>query len=98
MYVDINLIVPVGLNSRTANAGLEICYEIVVAKGFYANAYYAGDHPLDVALKKFLNHIEAAILPSLVTVCFSLASGTGSGSVVDLARQPSNVKLGAEFR
>ena len=33
-------------------------------------------------------------LPSLVTVCFSLAGGTGSGMVVDLARHLSNVKLG----
>jgi hypothetical protein len=30
----------------------------VVAKGIYANAYYAGDRPLDVALKKFVSHIE----------------------------------------
>ena len=66
----------------------------VVAKGIYANAYYAGDRPLDVALKKFVSHIEAATLPSLVTVCFSMAGGTGSGMVVDLARHLSNVKLG----
>jgi hypothetical protein len=66
----------------------------VIAKGIYANAYYAGDRPLDAALRKFVDHIEAATLPSIVTVCFSLAGGTGSGMVVDLARHLSNVKLG----
>ena len=40
----------------------------VVAKGIYANAYYAGDRPLDGALKRFVAHIEEATLPSLVTV------------------------------
>ena len=66
----------------------------VIAKGIYANAYYSGDRPLDVALRKFVDHIETATLPSMVTVCFSLAGGTGSGMVVDLARHLSNVKLG----
>ncbi len=65
-----------------------------VAKGIYANAYYAGDRPLDVALRKFVEMIDTAGLPSMVTVCFSLAGGTGSGMVVDLARHLSNVKLG----
>jgi hypothetical protein len=65
-----------------------------VAKGIYANAYYAGERPLDAALRKFVDQIEAATLPSMVTVCFSLAGGTGSGMVVDLARHLSNVKLG----
>ena len=65
-----------------------------VAKGIYANAYYAGTRPMDAALRKFVDHIEKAGLPSLITVCFSLAGGTGSGMVVDLARHLSNVKLG----
>jgi hypothetical protein len=65
-----------------------------VAKGIYANAYYAGERPLDTALRAFVDQIEAATLPSMVTVCFSLAGGTGSGMVVDLARHLSNVKLG----
>src|ERR1700712_1539892 len=65
-----------------------------VAKGIYANAYYAGERPMDVALRKFVDQIEKAGLPSMVTVCFSLAGGTGSGMVVDLARHLSNVKLG----
>lgn len=65
-----------------------------VAKGIYANAYYSGERPMDKALKAFVKHIDDAGLPSLVTVCFSLAGGTGSGIVVDLARHLSNVKLG----
>lgn len=65
-----------------------------VAKGIYANAYYHKDRPLDVALRKFVDHLEGAGLPSIVTVSFSMAGGTGSGMVVDLARHLSNVKLG----
>ncbi len=66
----------------------------IVAKGIYANAYYAGERPLDVALRNFVRQIDEATLPSMVTVCFSMAGGTGSGMVVDLARHLSNVKLG----
>lgn len=65
-----------------------------VAKGIYANAYYADERPMDVALRNFVGQIEKAGLPSMITVCFSLAGGTGSGIVVDLARHLSNVKLG----
>lgn len=65
-----------------------------VAKGIYANAYYAGDRPMDKALKAFVEHVDSAGLPSLVTVCFSMAGGTGSGIVMDLARHLSNVKFG----
>jgi hypothetical protein len=65
-----------------------------VAKGIYANAYYAGSRPMEAALRKFVEQIEAATLPSMVLVCFSLAGGVGSGMVVDLARHLSNVKLG----
>jgi len=65
-----------------------------VAKGIYANAYYAGERPMDIALRKFVDHIEAAGLPSMVLVCFGMAGGVGSGMVVDLARHLSNVKLG----
>ena len=65
-----------------------------VAKGIYANAYYAGERPMDVALRKFVDQVEKATLPSIVMVCFGMAGGTGSGIVVDLARHLSNVKLG----
>ena len=65
-----------------------------VAKGIYANAYYAGDRPMDTALRNFVDQIEKATLPSIVLVAFGMAGGTGSGIVVDLARHLSNVKLG----
>jgi hypothetical protein len=65
-----------------------------VAKGIYANAYYAGERPLDAALRKFTAQIDRAGLPSMVTICFSLAGGTGSAMVMDLARHLSNIKLG----
>ena len=65
-----------------------------VSKAIYANAYYAGERPMDKALRAFVNHVEKAALPSLVTVCFSLAGGTGSGMVMDMARHLSNVKFG----
>lgn len=66
----------------------------LVAKGIYANAYYAGERPLDVALRSFVETVEQATLPSMVLVPFSMAGGTGSGMVVDLARHLSNVKFG----
>src|SRR5262249_17431600 len=65
-----------------------------VAKAIYGNAYYDGDRPLDKALSKFASSVEACGLPSIVLCCFSLAGGTGSGIVVDLARHLSSVKLG----
>jgi hypothetical protein len=65
-----------------------------VAKGIYANAYYAGDRPMDQALRNFVDQVEKATLPSMVMVCFGMAGGVGSGMVVDLARHLSNVKLG----
>ena len=65
-----------------------------VSKAIYANAYYAGERPMDKALRAFVDHVEKAALPSLVTVCFSLAGGTGSGMVMDMARHLSNVKFG----
>lgn len=66
----------------------------LVAKGIYANAYYAGNRPMEKALASFAETIEKATLPSMVLVPFSLAGGTGSGIVVDLARHLSNVKFG----
>lgn len=66
----------------------------LVAKGIYANAYYAGDRPMDKALRSFVDTVEKATLPSMVMVAFSIAGGTGSGMVVDLARHLSNVKFG----
>lgn len=66
----------------------------LVAKGIYANAYYAGERPMDRALRSFAETVDNAGLPSIVLVAFNMAGGTGSGMVVDLARHLSNVKLG----
>lgn len=66
----------------------------LIAKGIYANAYYAGDRPMDAALRSFVDTVEEATLPSMILVPFSIAGGTGSGMVVDLARHLSTVKLG----
>ena len=65
-----------------------------VAKAIYAKAYYDDDRVMEKALTAFADHIEGAEIPSLVLVCCSLAGGTGSGMVVDLARHLSSVKLG----
>jgi len=65
-----------------------------VAKGIYANAYYADERPLEKALRKFADQVDRSGLPSMITLCFRVAGGTGSGMVVDLARHLSNVKLG----
>lgn len=65
-----------------------------VAKAIYAKAYYDQPRILSDALDRFVAHIEEAQIPSMVLVPFSLAGGTGTGIVVDLARHLSNVKLG----
>ena len=66
-----------------------------VAKAIYTGAYYAGERPMNGALDAFVAQVKKATLPSIVTVCFSLAGGTGSGIVVDLARHLS-AKLGTD--
>ena len=65
-----------------------------VAKAIYGKAYYDGDKPMDKALSAFADSLEKCGLPSMVLCCFSLAGGTGSGIVVDLARHLATVKLG----
>jgi hypothetical protein len=65
-----------------------------VAKMLYADAYYAGERPLEMALSSFAKHVTESKLSCLVTVCFSLAGGLGGGIAVDLARHLSNVHLG----
>ena len=66
-----------------------------VAKAIYAKAYYDDDRVMEQALSDFAAHVEEAEIPSLVLVCCSLAGGTGSGMVVDLARHLSSVEAGA---
>jgi len=65
-----------------------------VAKAIYGRAYYDGDRPANAALDRFVESINQTKLPSIVMVFFAMGGGTGSGIVVDLARQLTNVKLG----
>jgi hypothetical protein len=65
-----------------------------ISKAIYGHYYYGEDRPLEKELDAFVASINATRLPSLVLVFFSMAGGTGSGMVVDLARHLSNVKLG----
>ncbi len=65
-----------------------------IAKAIYGHYYYGEDKSLEKELDDFVASINRTKLPSLVLVFFSMAGGTGSGMVVDLARHLSNVKLG----
>ena len=65
-----------------------------VAKAIYGHYYYGGERTLEKELDEFVASINATRLPSIVLVFFSMAGGTGSGMIVDLARHLSNVKLG----
>ncbi len=65
-----------------------------IAKAVYGHYYYGGDKLLENEIDKFVQSINETKLPSMVMIFFSLAGGTGSGMVVDLARHVSNVKLG----
>ncbi|MQA14308.1 MAG: hypothetical protein GEV09_09085 [Pseudonocardiaceae bacterium] len=65
-----------------------------VSKAIYGHYYYGGERTLDKELDDFAASINAARLPSIVLVFFSMAGGTGSGMITDLARHLSNVKLG----
>jgi len=65
-----------------------------IAKAIYGHYYYGGEKMLEAELDKFVQSINDTKLPSIVLIFFSLAGGTGSGIVVDLARHLSNVKLG----
>jgi Tubulin like len=65
-----------------------------ISKAIYGHYYYGDDRPLEKELDDFVASINATKLPSIVLIFFSMAGGTGSGMVVDLARHLSNVKLG----
>ena len=65
-----------------------------ISKAVYGHYYYGGERTLEKELDDFVKSINDTKLPSIVLVFFSLAGGTGSGMVVDLARHLSNVKLG----
>ncbi|MBC3194909.1 hypothetical protein H7X46_28040 [Pseudonocardia sp. C8] len=64
-----------------------------LAKAIYGVEYYQG-HEVAQELNKFVAGILNSPATPIVCVAFSLAGGTGSGIVVDLARHLSNIKLG----
>jgi hypothetical protein len=66
-----------------------------ISKAIYGHYYYGDEEKsLEKELDDFVTSINNTKLPSIVLVFFSMAGGTGSGIVVDLARHLSNVKLG----
>jgi hypothetical protein len=64
-----------------------------VAKAIYGAQYYQ-DGEIAQELEAFADSVDASTATPLVCVVFSLAGGTGSGIVVDLARHLASIKLG----
>lgn len=60
-----------------------------IAKAIYSHAFYAGDRPMQQALKRFAGSVEATGGDSLVCIVFGLGGGTGSGVAMDMARHLS---------
>lgn len=65
-----------------------------VSKAIYGKAYYDGDRPMEKALRRFGDSVDATGTQAAVCVVTGLGGGTGSGIVVDLARHLSNVVFG----
>lgn len=66
-----------------------------IAKAMAAFAYFLDERPLAGALERFANQVKASKHPSTVFIACGLAGGTGSGMVVDIARQLKKLDLGA---
>lgn len=64
-----------------------------VSKALYGVDYYTGGD-VAVALDEFADKVLDSKDTPIVCVVFSLAGGTGSGIVVELARHLSNIRLG----
>jgi hypothetical protein len=64
-----------------------------VAKAIYGVEYYQGDE-IAREMEAFAESVDASEAVPMVCVIFSLAGGTGSGVVGDLARHLATVKLG----
>jgi hypothetical protein len=65
-----------------------------VAKGIYGRAYYDGDRPMEQALRRFGESVDATHTQAVVCIVSGLGGGTGSGVLVDLARHLTNVVFG----
>lgn len=68
-------------------------YPRALSKAIYGVEYYQG-HEVAQELDAFVAGILSSSATPIVCVVFSLAGGTGSGIVPDLARHLSNIKLG----
>ncbi|MFB9745127.1 tubulin-like doman-containing protein [Pseudonocardia sulfidoxydans] len=68
-------------------------FDRALSKAIYGVEYYQG-HEVTQELDAFVAGIQDSQATPIVCVVFSLAGGTGSGIVVDLARHLSNIKLG----
>jgi hypothetical protein len=64
-----------------------------VAKAIYGAEYYQ-EGEIARELEAFAQSVDASTTTPIVCILFSLAGGTGSGIVVDLARHLSSIKLG----
>ena len=65
-----------------------------VAKAVYGRAYYDGERPAAVALRRFAASLDAAPGDAVVCIVFGMGGSVGSGMAVDVARHLSNVILG----
>jgi hypothetical protein len=64
-----------------------------VAKAIYGTEYYQGGE-VATELDRFADSVDRSEVAPIVVIVFSMAGGTGSGIVVDLARHLSSIKLG----
>jgi hypothetical protein len=64
-----------------------------LAKAIYGIEYYQGGE-IHREMEAFAKSVDSSQTTPIVCVVFSLAGGTGSGIVVDLARQLSSIMLG----
>lgn len=65
-----------------------------LAKAVYCQAYYEGDRPMALALRRFAASTNATQGDAVVCIVFGLGGGTGSGMALDLARHLSNGMFG----
>ncbi len=65
-----------------------------LAKAVYGRAYYDGERPAAMALRRFAASLDAAPGDAVVCIVFGMGGSVGSGMAVDVARHLSNVILG----
>lgn len=69
-----------------------------VAKAVGAFALHLGDKPLAEALQRFADHVKASKHQTTVIIACGLAGGTGSGMMLDVARQLGQLDLGSRVK